>query len=326
MTTPKIRSISRRAAIAGSVGLALGGCSFGGSTPAPLAVTGVRTYPAAVRPGLLVIPSELAGIVPADECERVRVLDVRPIRDYRAGHIPSARHAWWQDTVERNLSWYGGVLRPDEDTGLQTKRQALLDLWDLPGAHRVVVYDDHPSVEAARVVWFLSFLGFPRVGILDGGYAGWLAQDIGDIERSEATASCLAGEMAPQTGYYLLYEQVLNRLAEAHTVLLDVRTDTELRDTVDGTVRPGVIPGSISWPWTELLDADRRLRPAGELTGRARSLGLSPTQRVILVGRFATDCALSWLALQLIGFLDVPTYDGGWMEWSTRPDAPVAWL
>lgn len=325
MTTFPAGPISRRAALAGAVGLVLGACSLGGDLPRPEAVTDSRTYPYATRPNLLVSAGEVAEALASDPCGP-RILDVRPIRGFRAGHIPGARHAWWQDTVERNAPSYGATLKPDDETGAQTRRLAVLSLWGTQPAQRVVVYDDHVSVEAARILWFLSFLGFSRVGMLDGGYAGWLAEDVGAVERPGAVASCPADEMSPRPGYYLMYEQVLNRLAEGGTVLLDVRTATELRDTVDGTVRPGTIPGALAWPWDELLDADRRLRPAAELTARASSLGLSPTQRVVLLGRFATDCALSWLALQLIGFPDVPTYDGGWMEWSAQPDAPVARL
>lgn len=303
----------------------MGGCSLGGDTPMPLPVTEVRTYPDASRPDLLISATEVVDLLGSEVCGP-RILDVRPIRDFRAGHLPGAHHAWWQDTMERNAPSYGATLKPDDETDGQSRRHAVLSLWETQPAEQVIVYDDHVSVEAARVVWFLSFLGFERVAMLDGGYAGWLARNIGDIERPEAATRCLSSEMSPRSGYYLVYRQVRSRLAEGNTVLLDVRTDAELRDTVDGTVRPGTIPGTISWPWTELLDADQRLRPAAELASRARSLGLSPTQRVILVGRFATDCALSWLALQLIGFPDVPTYDGGWMEWSTQLDAPVAWL
>ena len=318
--------ISRRAALSGAAGILLGGCSLGGGIPAPLATSDARTYPDATRPDLLVSTAQVAEKL-GRWCGGPTILDVRPIRDYRAGHIQGATHAWWQDTMERNAPSYGATLRPDDETGEQARRQAVLDLWGVRGAHWVVVYDDHMSVEAARLVWFLSFLNFSRVAMLDGGYAAWLAADIGPIDRSDENALCVAGpERTPQPGYYLLYEQVLNRLAEGNTVLLDIRTDAELRDTVGGTVRPGNIPSAISWPWTDLLDAGQRLLPATALADRATSLGLSPAQRIILVGRFATDCALSWLALQLIGFPDVPTYDGGWMEWSTRPDAPATWL
>ena len=323
---PTQSQLSRRAILAAAAGLALGGCSFGGNAPAPLPVTNARSYPNAVRPDLLVSASQVVPILGA-ECDGPTILDVRPLRDYRAGHIQTATHAWWQDTMERNALSYGATLKPDDDAGKQTRRQAVIDLWGVRGALQVIVYDDHVSVEAARVAWFLAFLGYQRVGVLDGGYAGWFAEGLPVIEPPQRIPACLAPpERSPQPGYYLLYEQVLNRLADGNTVLLDIRTDAELRDTVDGTVRPGTIPGALSWPWDQLLDPDRRLRPAADLTERARSLGLSPSQRVVLVGRFATDCALSWLAPQQIGFPDVPTYDGGWMEWSTRPDAPVAWL
>ena len=296
-----------------------------GATPTPLAVSVDRSYPAATRPNLLVSTDQLVERLRTDPAN-LRILDARPLRDYRAGHIQSARHVWWQDTMERNALSYGATLKPDDETGAQTRRQAVLDLWDVDPSQDIVVYDDLVSIEAARIVWFLSFLGFPGPAVLDGGFAGWLAQDIHIDAPRSSKAVGVVGLIQPQAGYYLLYEQVVNRLAEGNTVLLDVRTDAELRDTIDGTVRPGTIPGAISWPWADLLGADRQLRPGVELDERARSLGLLPSQRVVLLGRFATDCALAWLALQLIGFRDVPTYDGGWMEWSTRPDAPVVWV
>ena len=326
MTTLAARRISRRAALTGIPGLAVGACSLGGRAPTPLAVADDRAYPDATRPDLLVSTGRLAETADTP-CDGPLLLDVRPIRDFETGRIPGATHVWWQDTIERNDPFYGTVLKPDDQVGSQARRHELLDLWGARSAHRIVVYDDHVSVRAARVVWFLSFLGFDQVATLDGGYAAWLAADLPEIDRPEGTPVCdPPPDRSPRTGYYLVYEQVLSRLAQGNTILLDVRTDAELRDTVDGTVRPGTIPGAVSWPWPDLVDVDRRIRPAAELANRARALGLLPSQRVILVGRFATDCALTWLALQLIGFPDTPTYDGGWGEWSTQPDSPIAWL
>ena len=288
-------------------------------------VRGDRGFPDAVVPNLLLSASDVVERLQVDP-DNTRILDARRLRDFRRGHIRSARHAWWQDTMERNADTYGATLKPDDGTGEQTRRLAVLDLWGASLEMDVIVYGDRTSVEAARIVWFLSFLGFPRVALLDGGYAAWLGQGIVRIDRPEGIGDPPASAAtAPRNGYYLLYEQVLNRLAEGNTVLLDVRTAAELADTVDGTVRPGTIPGAIVWPWDTVLDGDGLIRPAAELADRARSLGLRRDQRVILVGRFATDCALSWLALRLIGFADVPTYDGGWTEWATEPGASVAW-
>ena len=325
MTALPTIPISRRGALAATVSLALGGCTIRGKTPTPLAVSGDRSYPAATRPNLLISTNQLVERLRTNP-DNLRLLDARPLRDYRAGHVQSARHVWWQDTMERNALSYGATLKPDDETGAQTRRQAVLNLWDVDPSQVIVVYDDLVSIEAARIVWFLLFMGFPSSSVLDGGYAGWLARDIDISAHPGSQRDGVASLAQPQAGYYLLYEQVVNRLAEGNTILLDVRTDAELRDTVDGTVRPGTIPGAISWPWTDLLDSGQRIRAGAELTERARTLGLLPSQRVVLVGRFATDCALTWLALQLIGFRDVPTYDGGWMEWSTRADAPVVWL
>ena len=92
------------------------------------------------------------------------LLDVSPLHVYRAGHIDSAAHAWWRDTVDPNYPVFGAVLTQGDE---EAHRQRVLDSLNLFTGDDVVVYDNDGGFRAARMVWFLRFLGFGRVALLE---------------------------------------------------------------------------------------------------------------------------------------------------------------
>jgi thiosulfate/3-mercaptopyruvate sulfurtransferase len=246
----------------------------------------------------------------------LRLFDVSSLHVYRERHIDSAEHAWWRDTVDPNYPVFGAVLTQGDE---EAHRQRVLDSLGLLTGDQVVVYDNEGGFRAARLVWFLRFIGFSRAALLDAGYDEWEANAF-PIES--ASTSSTSPTVDPQAGYYLVSEQLLNRLQVPGVQIVDTRTDTERADDLDGNMPIGQIPGSIRLPWNELYDADGRLRTASDTSSRASALGLDPARETVLYGSFGVDTALSWLALRNAGFETVLSYDRGWAEWSTLPGAP----
>ncbi len=77
----------------------------------------------------------------------------------------------------------------------------------------VVVYDNAHGFRAARLVWFLRFLGIDRVALLNASYDDWKAQafTIDSVSTTSTTPT-----VDPQAGYYLVTEQLLARLDDPH--------------------------------------------------------------------------------------------------------------
>ncbi len=246
----------------------------------------------------------------------LRVLDVSPLHTWRDGHIDAARHAWWRDTVDPNYPVFGAVLTPNDD---QLHRQRVIDSLNLGEWGLVVVYDNNKGFSAARLVWFLRFLGFDQAALLNAGFAEWKQNPFSIESPTESGGSPI---VRPRVGYYLVTEEVLARLPEPDAQIVDIRTDDERADDLDGTMPTGQIPGSVRLPWTAFLDENGHLHAASEIDALAASAKLAKDQPTILYGRFGVDTALAWLALRRSGFTDVQSYDRGWAEWSITPGLP----
>lgn len=260
-----------------------------------------------------------AGWLQARIVERDRpllVLDLSPLRRYRTGHVPGAVHGWWQDTMELNDDVYGTVLQPVNYTD-QTRRIQVLEDLGIDDEVHVVVYDDDRGRWAARLVWFLRFLGHHRVSALDGGLAAWRGYGGATEEGENDPSDRAAPTVTPRTGYYIGDAEIPDWQADPRTLLLDVRTDAEAHDDVNDSLPLGRIPGAVSLPWTESLrDETGRLKSPEELNALLTSVGVTPDRRIVLYARFGVETAQMWLVLALMGYPEFVIYDRGWAGWA----------
>jgi thiosulfate/3-mercaptopyruvate sulfurtransferase len=278
-------------------------------------------------------------LIDADWLEQRRVtgeaglvlLDLGDLSDYQDGHLPGAVHSYWLETVERDYPFYGTVLNQkdvasDEDN--QGKRVAWMRRHGIGPDDHVVAYDHGAGRRAARIVWFLHFLGHQRASLLDGGVVAWRDRGYA-LETGDVSAKSLKDDpiVTPQDGYYLSTGELELALADPGTQLIDVRTDEERRDTVGGQFPTGVIPGSRRLPWTDALSDDgRHLLEPDALRAWAETAGLDLLRPIILYGQFGCDTNLPWLALRRGMSPGVMIYDRGWVEWvsSGLPVEPLA--
>ena len=300
MRSMSLKSISRRALLAAA-----------GAVLLP-----IETRPASSQDASFPFVVDLDWLRDRASRADLRLIDVSPLHVYRDRHIDSATHAWWRDTVDPNYPVFGAVLTQGDE---QAHRQRVLDSLQLFTGDAIVVYDNDEGFRAARMVWFMRFLGFGRTALLNAGYDEWKASEFPIVSASSTSTPPVVD---PQSGYYLVTEQVLTRLSDPAMQLIDIRTDSERADDLNGNMPTGQIPGSVWLPWSQLLDASGHLISSDELLALTADLGLRPVRETVLYGRFGVDTALSWVALRNAGFENVLSYDRGWAEWSTLPDLP----
>src|SRR6202041_3916584 len=96
------------------------------------------------------------------------------------------------------------------------------------------------------------------------------------------------------------------------------RGETEPVDPVAGH-----IPGAVSAPTTENVDADGTFRPAADLAARFRGLGVTAESEVGVYCGSGVTAAHEALALAVAG-LPAAVYIGSWSDWIPDPDHPIA--
>lgn len=260
------------------------------------------------------------------------VLDLSDLRDYRSGHIPGAAHSFWLETVERNYDVYGTVLNQknlESDEDGQGKRIDWMRRHRIAPDSHVIAYDRTDNRRAARIVWFLRFLGHERASVLDQGFAGWV--DLGfatNDQAEEPPALNVEPVVTPLTGFYIATDELKERLDNEELTLLDVRSEAERNDTIDGQFGLGAIPGSVWIPWTDPAFDLTGLPDAFDATAARLALeasGVRPDQHIVLYGRFGSDANQMWVVLKAAGYGQVEIYDRGWAEWDRMglPAIPV---
>jgi thiosulfate/3-mercaptopyruvate sulfurtransferase len=191
---------------------------------------------------------------------------------------------------------------------------------------RVVFYDQKGLASAARGWWLMSLFGHDQAAVLDGGLPKWLAEHrpVGDGEAGPPPPGIFVPDLRARQlrGIGDILRNVLNR----EELVLDARAAGRFTGTVPeprAGMRSGHIPGSVSLPYTDLLNHDGTFRPAGEVRGRLEAAGVDGTREVVTsCGSGVTACILT-LGLRVAGFPDGAVYDGSWTEWGGRSDTPI---
>jgi thiosulfate/3-mercaptopyruvate sulfurtransferase len=274
---------------------------------------------AAQPPPPLVTARELAATD-----QPVTLLDVRwsltgpPGRQaYEAGHLPGAVFIDLDSELAASPGSAGRHPLPDPDALLAALRRA--------GVRRdriVVCYDQRDATAAARAWWQLRDLGLDGARVLDGGYDGWVAAG-GEVETGPGRRP-EPGDVVGAPGHLpRLSADEAAALATAG-VLLDARAGERFRGEVE-PVDPvaGHVPGAVSAPAQDNVDAAGRFLPAHQLRRRFAALGVDGTRPVGVYCGSGVTAAHEILALQLAG-VDAALWPGSWSEWTADTGRPVA--
>lgn len=273
----------------------------------------------------LISPAELKTM---HEADLAVIIDTRDSESFAAGHIPGAV----------NMHDIFTYLATSDAQGMAELKQKFADEFGaagLDGEKTAVIYEASMNTgfgQSCRGFYLLSFLGYPKVKVLHGGFAAWdaagftLSTDTaapapGGFEIDEASASLMMD-----------VDDMKAAMADPEAVILDVRDIDEWIATssspygVDFCPRKGRIPGAVWIEWYRMMKptADGPMfKSADEVLAECATVGITPDTPVKLYCFKGARASNTFLALKEAGIKDVSIYFGSWNEWSRDPELPI---
>lgn len=271
-------------------------------------------------------PGPLPGLAETDWLAQqvgksgLTIIDLRSQPEYNSGHIPGSVYL----SVE---SWRGVVQGVSSMLLPAPLLAGHLSLLGIEPGDLVVLAPGEKFHDATLAAMALERLGHHRYVALQGGAPRWLAE-----KRPLVTAlPNLAASHYPVGNadtFTVDYPRVLAAQQQESALILDVRPAEYFLGQKSDEARAGHIPGAVNRPYTEdLLTTDQgvRLKPVAELAEAYAKIIPAKEAPVIVHCRTGHQASQTFFVLKrLLGYKNVLYYDGGWSEWASRPELPVA--
>jgi thiosulfate/3-mercaptopyruvate sulfurtransferase len=250
----------------------------------------------------------------------VRIVEVdEDTTRYHTDHIPGAV-AW---------SWSADLHHPVRRDYVD--REGLEHLLSRSGVGpdaTVVLYGGNSNWFAAYAYWLLTYRGFDRVRLLDGGRAKWESDwlPLTDVVPDHPPTDVrITGPERPELR--ALRSEVLESVGTAH--FIDVRSPEEYRGEKlapdhlpqEQPYVAGHVPGARNVPWAQAVNGDGTFRSVAELEAL---YGPQNGAATITYCRIGERSSHTWFVLsELLGRHDVKNYDGSWTEYGSLVGVPV---
>jgi thiosulfate/3-mercaptopyruvate sulfurtransferase len=190
---------------------------------------------------------------------------------------------------------------------------------------------------AARVAQIMLYAGVKDVRLLDGGWKSWSDANL-PVERGMPTKEKAEADFgAPIPGQPQLMlntEQARALLHRQDASLVSIRSRPEFIGATSGYsyIKPkGDIAGarwghagSDATHMEDFHNPDGTMRSADDIAAMWKQWNILPTQQVSFYCGTGWRAAETFMYARAMGWNNVSVYDGGWYEWSSNPQNPVA--
>lgn len=249
----------------------------------------------------VVVPAEWV----AERLGTVRIVDVRDAWEFEGiGHLPGAVNVPFD-------SFRGEDGEAGKLPGAETFARLMSDAG-ITNEDRLVAYDDHHGVFAARFLVTAELYGHPRnqLYLLNGDFSAW-QRDHETTSDADAVASTVYEAAFDKSGPLVPMSAVREAMDDPDAVLVDTREPWEYAE--------GHIPGAVQIDWQELVDPDTRgLLPEPRLRELLNSRGIVPTKRIVLYCNTARRISHTYLVLRHLGYEELAFYEGSLTEWEAE--------
>ncbi len=242
----------------------------------------------------------------------IRVVDARSgLGAYIEGHLPGAIYLN-TETVRISAGGVPARLLPPEQLA------ELLEKLGIGNDHTVVIYSSSSETfsHATYVAFLLEWLGHEAIGVLDGGFEKWQAEDreLTDVFSSYERA-VFEPDLVPEI--LLDTQEVQTAAANESAALLDARPPQAFET--------GRIPTARSFFLDNTLEGDEvtTWKSPEQLRALATEAGVSDDEPVITYCTSGRQSSQIYFSLRHVaGLSDVASYEGSWIEWTAR-ETPV---
>ena len=266
----------------------------------------------------------------ADALARGAIIwDVRDAPSYKAGHIPGAV----------NVGDVSSVLRdPNREDWLPVEQmQAILGRAGIDLLNKeVIVYSRNGDATAYYALSGMRHFGNKKGKVYHGGLDAW--QMAGNpISQDTTTLPPVALTLAPTAGVLLWNNDVIARVKEGRTQLVDTRTAKEFTGDDVRAIRGGHIPKAVNVPYEQnwvdpqaavkLASKEVKTRDGMSLKApddlRKMYSGLDPDKEVVVYCQSGVRASLTATVLRDLGFKDVKVYEPSWLGYAGVLSAPA---
>ena len=273
---------------------------------------------------VLISPAELSAM-PADQ---VVLIDTRAPEAYAAGHLPGAVNL-------HDIFTYLATSTADGMAELTGKFADAFGAAGLDGSKTAVIYEQSMDTgfgQSCRGYFLLSYLGYPKIKVLHGGAAAWVAAD---LPMSTDAVTPMPGSFAVDpaaASIMLTVDDMQAALDDPGIALLDVRdVDEWIGDSSspygkDFCPRKGRIPGAKWIEWYRMMKPSGdgpMIKSADEVMAECASVGITADTPVYIYCFKGARASNTFLALKEAGVKDVRIYFGSWNEWSRDMNLPI---
>ena len=243
---------------------------------------------------------------------------------YLKGHIPGAIFSFWKD-----LLWH----ETDREFVSSSELSSRLGEIGVSTDSTLVICGD-PVQYGTYALWVMTMAGVKDVRILDGSRTRWI-NDGNPLETEGLSREPIDnGSLDPSIATRIGRDEVLQKINNPDTVLLDVRSPEEYRgERVSppggfdhGAERKGRIPGAVHLFFRELLNDDDTFISKEKLERKFSEVGVkkSSGKDIVSYCRLSHRATLSWFAMsEILGIEKAQIYDGSWTEWGSIVGFPI---
>ncbi|MFM7602397.1 MAG: sulfurtransferase [Pseudanabaena sp.] len=230
------------------------------------------------------------------------------LNQYQESHIEGAYFLDLNSDLSSSVQKHGGRHPLPDIDQLAAK---LSQIGITSNETMIVVYDDSRFAFAARLWWLLRYMGHEHVAVLDGGFAGWQAQN---YKTNSAIPLVRTGKFIPniQPELAVDIETVKLRKDLPEVVLIDSREGDRYRgerEPIDPIA--GHIEGAVNYPWMEVTNEQGFvIENQGDRWQKVKNA----QEAIVYCGSGVTAC-VNLLSLKLAGIGTGKLYAGSWSDW-----------